>query len=157
MQTKFSGSWIVCQQVSIQLVKEKSVKYKRVCRAQDVINVAKSVIGNADREYGIVLCLDARGKITAVNTASIGTLNAAYVHPREIFKPAILSNTDRIIFVHNHPSGDFHPSESDNEITKRLREAGKILGIPLIDSVIIGDDGYYSFADEQNWREAPDG
>ena len=103
-----------------------------------------------DREQFLVCCLDAKNISIGVNIVSIGSLNLSIVHPREVFKPAILLNACAIIAVHNHPSGDPTPSAEDRTLTTRLREAGDLLGIRLLDHLILGDDRIYSFAD-QGW------
>lgn len=103
-----------------------------------------------DREQFLVCCLDAKNASIGVNIVSIGTLTLSLVHPREVFKPAILLNAAAIIAVHNHPSGDPTPSPEDRTLTTRLREAGDLLGIRLLDHLILGDDRLYSFAD-QGW------
>ena len=139
----------ICQKVRIAMVKEESIEYDRVKFPYDAVEISRKVIGDADRELILVLCLDGKNQINAVNVAGMGSLNGATVHPREIFKPAILANSNSIIFVHNHPSGDVEPSEEDRRTTDRLKDAGEILGIPLIDSLIIGDPGkFYSFNGE---------
>jgi DNA repair protein RadC len=103
-----------------------------------------------DREQFLVCCLDAKNTSIGVNIVSIGTLTLSLVHPREVFKSAILLNTCGIIAVHNHPSGDPAPSPEDRTLTTRLREAGDVLGIRLLDHLILGDNRLYSFAD-QGW------
>ena len=84
-----------------------------------------------------------KNRITAINTVSIGTLPSSLVHPREVFKPAILTNAASIILAHDHPSGDPMPSEDDLNITCRLKAAGELLGISVLDHIIIGYS-YYS-------------
>lgn len=139
-----------CNQVRIEMVKEKTVKYKeQISTAERAAGILKTVIGNTDRETAVVLCLDAKNKINAVNIVSVGIVDATLTHPREVFKAAILSNSTGIIFAHNHPSGDTTPSIQDKEITKQLIAAGKILGINLLDSIILGD-GFYSLRDEKS-------
>jgi len=103
-----------------------------------------------DREQFLVCCLDAKNVSIGVNIVSIGSLTLSIVHVREVFKPAILLNAAAIIAVHNHPSGDPTPSAEDRTLTTRLREAGDLLGIRLLDHLILGDDRLYSFAD-QGW------
>lgn len=99
----------------------------------------------------ILLCLDSKNQPTSINTVSIGCLNSSIVHPREVFKVAILSNSASIIVYHNHPSGDIKPSKDDINITQRLKESGKILGIDLIDHIIVGsNEMYYSFKEKGN-------
>jgi len=100
-----------------------------------------------DREQFLVCCLDAKHAIIGVNVVSIGTLTLSIVHPREVFKPAILLNACGIIAAHNHPSGDPSPSAEDRVLTARLRQAGELIGIALLDHIILGDDRLYSFAD----------
>ena len=97
-----------------------------------------------DREIFWSLYLDARNQISGVEEVALGILNAALVHPREIYKGAILSNASGLIMVHNHPSGNVEPSREDLEVTERLRKAGDLLGIKLLDHIIIGYQGYRS-------------
>jgi DNA repair protein RadC len=94
--------------------------------------------------------LDQKNKVIGIHTVSMGSLTASVVHPREVFKPAILSNAAAIILAHNHPSGQPQPSQEDRVLTVRLVTAGKLLGISILDHVIIGDgtSAYFSFADE---------
>lgn len=89
--------------------------------------------------------MDTKNQPIAINVVSVGTLSSSLVHPREVFKPAILSNSASIILSHNHPSGDCTPSSEDISVTARIKESGKLLGIELLDHIIIGDmDGYIS-------------
>jgi len=89
--------------------------------------------------------LDARNREIYRETVSMGTLNANLVHPREIFEPAVRQLSAGIIIVHNHPSGDTVPSGEDIKVTKQLRKAGELMGIPIIDHIIVTKDKYYSF------------
>lgn len=102
-----------------------------------------------DREYFVVALLDGRHRPIALHTVSVGSLSAALVHPREVFKPAIVANAAAIIAGHNHPSGDETPSREDKELTARLAACGKLLGIPLLDHVVLGADRHFSFADHR--------
>jgi DNA repair protein RadC len=131
--------------VSIQLVKERSLAYgsKQINSPQDAALIAGDFIAGSDREHFVVMCLDTKNNVNALNTVSVGTLNSSLVHPREVFKAAILANSNAIILTHNHPSGDPTPSREDLEVTKRLVEAGKIMGIEVIDHVVVGEDGRY--------------
>lgn len=97
----------------------------------------------ADREHLVLITLDIKNNITSISTVSIGSLNSSIVHLREVFKVAILSNSASIIMAHNHPSGDSTPSKEDINITHRIKECGKILGIELLDHLIIGDEKIY--------------
>ena len=97
------------------------------------------------QEHLIVLFLNSKNEIIKKKTLFIGSLNQSVAHPREIFKYAVKYSSARIIIIHNHPSGDPEPSESDITLTKALVESGKILGIPVLDHVIVGHDEYYCF------------
>src|SRR5207245_2331486 len=97
-----------------------------------------------DREAFVALHLDYKNRLDGLHVVSIGSLSASLVHPREVFKAAILSNAAAIIVVHNHPSGDPTPSREDREITARLKLSGETLGIPLLDHVIVATEGYRS-------------
>ncbi len=97
-----------------------------------------------DKEHFYLLILNSKNKVKCVDLITVGILNASLVHPREVFRRAIKEGASTIILAHNHPSGNSEPSEEDKDITKRLIEAGKIIGIELVDHVIIGDK-YLSF------------
>jgi len=133
----------------VVLVKEKVGRYelpKKIDspdRAYKAITAITSVEEEAQEVFG-VLILNTKHKIVAVHEVSRGALNTSIVHPREVFKPAVLHNAASIICFHNHPSGDPEPSRDDIEVTKRLVEAGKIMGIEVLDHIIVGDDRYVS-------------
>jgi DNA repair protein RadC len=92
-----------------------------------------------DRESFYVLYLDTKNRIAGVEEAHRGTVTHVDVHPREVFKGALASNATAIIAVHNHPSGDSTPSDQDYALTSRLVNAGQILGIPMLDHIVVGD------------------
>lgn len=100
------------------------------------------------KEHFYCLLLDARNRYLRDERVSEGTLTASLVHPREAFRAAVREAASAVIFAHNHPSGDPSPSKEDVELTRRLWEAGKIIGIRVLDHVIVGEQRYYSFADE---------
>jgi DNA repair protein RadC len=102
-----------------------------------------------DKEHFYVIYLNSRFKIIAVEINSIGTVNASIVHPREVFRRAIIENSVQLIVAHNHPSEDCTPSEADIQITKRLLKAGEIVGIEIIDHIIFGQTTYFSFEEEE--------
>jgi DNA repair protein RadC len=108
----------------------------------------KQFLGEVDWEYFVVICLDTKSQPTAINICHIGSLNASIVHPRECFKPAILSNAAPILVGHNHFSGQAIPSREDVEVTKRLVEAGKIIGIDVLDHIVLGDGEYVSLKEK---------
>lgn len=99
------------------------------------------------KEVFITLHLDGKNKIICCDLVSIGSLNQAIVHPREVFKTACLSNAAAVILIHQHPTGDPAASPEDVSITRRLKEAGDIMGIKVLDHIIIGNDDYLSFVE----------
>lgn len=100
------------------------------------------------KEHFIIFFLDSRNQEIKREIISVGSLNANLVHPREVFEPAVKNLAAQVILAHNHPSGDPEPSEDDLELNKRLVEAGKILGIEVIDHIIIGKAGFLSFKEK---------
>lgn len=139
------------QVVRVEMVKERAVRFATnlVRTPQDAASILACFLAGVDREHFVLMCLDTKNKVNALNVVSVGTLNGAMVHPREVFKPAILANAAAVILGHNHPSGDTTPSREDKEIVKRLAEVGKILGIEVLDSLVIGDDGDFVSFKEQ--------
>ena len=112
---------------------------------RDAAGLIRRLIGQADREHFVVLFLGAKGTVTHAHVVSRGTLTSSLVHPREVFKGAILANAASIIVGHNHPSGGLEPSQDDLATESRLRRCGDLLGIPVIDAMIVGPgEGYYS-------------
>ena len=130
-----------------RLYKEKVEKETFVTSPEDVVKEVDHIRENKKENF-VVLCLDARNKLIYKETVSIGTLNANLVHPREVFEPAISNLAAQIILVHNHPSGDPEPSEDDLKITKRLVEAGRILGIEVVDHVVVTKGEFLSFKEK---------
>ena len=111
---------------------------------KDIWNELKDVRNNK-KEHFVIFFLDARNQEIKREIISVGSLNANLVHPREVFEPAVRYLAAQVILAHNHPSGDSEPSEDDLEITKRLTEAGKILGIDIVDHIIVTQNGFLSF------------
>ena len=101
------------------------------------------------KEHFVVLYLNAKNQLVHKETISMGTLNANLVHPREVFEPALKHSAAQIVVAHNHPSGDPKPSEDDLEVTKRLTEAGKMMGIEVVDHIIVSKNAYFSFKEEK--------
>jgi len=137
--------------VSIKLVKESSFLYepRKITSPNDGVELVKRFLKDLDREEFLVVSLDTKNQPNSVNICSRGTVNASIVHPREVFKTAILSNASAILIAHNHPSGLPEPSEEDIAITKRLSQASEILGIKILDHIIIGEELYYSFKEHE--------
>lgn len=130
------------------LVKARKQTVSNPQTVQGVLSKVLNSENEVDRmkEHFWVIGLSTRNAIQYIDLVSLGTLNASLVHPREVFRFSILKAVSSIILSHNHPSGDAEPSEEDMKITRRLVEAGKIIGIEVLDHIVIGDrDSYYSF------------
>lgn len=136
--------------ISIRQVKDKTIDYGdiRLTSPQEVFKLAKFFMEEADREMMIVIALDTRKKPNSISVVSIGTISASLVHPREVFKSAILSNAASIILVHNHPSGECSPSQEDTLLTERIKSAGELMGIELVDHLVLGDASFFSYKAE---------
>lgn len=106
-----------------------------------------SFLTSESKEYFFCLHLDGKNRINCLDVVSIGSLNQSIVHPREVYKVALLSSAAAIILVHNHPTGDPSPSSEDVAITRRLKEAGELLGIKVLDHIIVGSEGTCSFTE----------
>lgn len=148
--------------------KPRSIKIKRIKAVFDTLTIREEVsnylppsnrftsplqifqlfsfLNQETKEYFLTLHLDGKNKISCIEEVSVGSMSQAVVHPREVFKTALLSSAAAIILIHNHPSGDPMPSREDREITRRLKEAGDLLGIKVLDHIIIGES-YLSFVE----------
>ncbi|MBM0045930.1 DNA repair protein RadC [Anaerococcus sp. DFU013_CI05] len=133
------------QRVAQKTIEKKITKIKN---SDDIYQYLKNELQEKKNEYFYAILLDTKNVIISKEVISIGILDASIVHPREAFKTAIKKSAKSIIFAHNHPSGDFTPSKDDFKTTQRLFEAGEILDIEVLDHIIIGKDGYYSFKKE---------
>ncbi len=133
-------------QVELSMVREIKISDQKCNSSEEVARseFAEDLL-KSDREKFICLHLNIKNRIISFEIVSTGSLTSSIVHPREVYKGAILSNSASVIFMHNHPSGDPEPSIDDIEITNRLEKAGAILGINVLDHIIIGRDGFYSF------------
>jgi DNA repair protein RadC len=125
-----------------------SEKREVVKTPEDVVAQVRSRLKSKKKEYFLALLLDTRNQLIRVAEVSVGSLDSSIVHPREVFKEAISASAASVIFAHNHPSGDPEASEDDIGLTKRLAEAGEIMGIDVLDHVIIGDRKYLSLKRE---------
>lgn len=111
----------------------------------DAAGLVRRFIGAGEpRENFVALLLDSRHRAMALDRVSVGILNSTPVHPREVFRAAIVAGAAAIILAHNHPSGDVVPSGDDLAATRRLIEVGKLVGIEILDSIVVGDVGHYS-------------
>lgn len=120
----------------------------RIREAQDVAQLLHPRLSAEKREHFLVLPLSAKNEVLMVADVSVGTLTNTLVHPREVFEPAIRCGAAHVILVHNHPSSDPAPSTEDHRLTRVLKEAGALLGIPVTDHVILGGDAFFSFSEE---------
>lgn len=127
---------------------EEGVNYM-IKGPQDGADIASRFIGRDDREVFFVMCLNTKNHVVAVHRCHIGSLNASIVHPREVFKSAILNNAASVIVAHQHPSGDITPSMEDINVTKRLAEAGKLLGIEVLDHLVVNNEGEFTSLKEK--------
>lgn len=153
IKTKGISQAKACKILSAIELTKRALKFKDddtlpIIKSVDDV-VAQSVyMRNKKREHFLVLFLNARNEMVYKRPMFVGTLNANLVHPREIFEEAVKQQTASLIFVHNHPSSDPEPSEDDITVTKRLVEAGKIMGIEILDHIIIAKRRVFSFKDK---------
>jgi DNA repair protein RadC len=135
----------------LKVVRERRPGYgpaSAIRTSADIYKVFRERFDAADREEFLALFLDGKNRVQAFHVVSVGSLTASIIHPREVYKAAIVANAAALIVVHNHPSGDPTPSAEDLAITQRLKQAGELLGIRLLDHVVIGDGRYVSFVDK---------
>lgn len=115
-------------------------KGPKITDSEDCVKFLRDCLGDENKEHFIALYLDGAHQVITYSIVSIGTLNAASIHPREVFRPAILCASAAVIVAHNHPSGQLVPSKEDITVTKRLKECGDLLGIKLLDHIIFTQD-----------------
>lgn len=126
--------------VRLQMIRESHPTYEVIVRSpNDIKQMVQELIGNEDKEHFIIFMLNTKNLITAIHTVSIGSINSAIVHPREVFKALLLNNSASVILAHNHPSGDPTPSPEDIGMTARLAEVGNLIGIEVLDHIIVGN------------------
>ena len=123
-------------------------EFKSSLSSSEKVFRAFTSLNERDVEQFIALHLDTKNRVRSIHVVSSGTVNASLVHCREVFRAAIVNGAARMIVLHNHPSGSPEPSKEDENITEKLVEAGKIIGIKVLDHIIVGGSTYYSFADE---------
>lgn len=147
------GTWHYVPDYKIMLVRDSNErmpgKKHAIKSPDDMVTVFQTYLSGADRENFVIAMLDRKGNILGLNTVSVGSISSSIVHPREVFKPAIVIGASSLILCHNHPSGDTHPSREDKDVTKRLIECGKLLGIDILDHIIVGNN-YYSFRENRD-------
>jgi len=134
----------------VMLVHDSSVPIseRHIHSPEDAVKIVVEYLRGVDREHFVGLYLNSANRLIGMHTISMGILNSALVHPREVYKLAYMMSAASVIVSHNHPSGNVEPSSEDITITKQLVEAGKILGIPLHDHIIVTErNGFVSFAE----------
>ena len=144
-ENDLSGKYV--PKIQISLVKEIYISNTAYSCSEAVAQceIVEKELKNADREKFICIHFNIKNHIISYEVVSMGSLTSSIVHPREVFKAAILANAASVVFLHNHPSGSTEPSLDDIEITNRLCKAGAILGINVLDHLIIGYNEFYSF------------
>ena len=147
-----SGERVSIVQIQMEKTDKSLCRGGPLNRPEAVTDMVKPIFDKADREVFAVLSLDAKLFPVAFEVAAVGGIASCIVDVPNIFKHAILRNAAHVLCVHNHPSGDSTPSAEDLQITKRIKLAGDLLGISLIDHIIIGEDTYYSFKEQGNLR-----
>ncbi|MDR3667394.1 MAG: JAB domain-containing protein [Ignavibacteriaceae bacterium] len=128
---------------------ELPTSFQKITSPQDMFNMFKLMFLNLVQEVFIVYWLNSANKVIGFDTISQGNLNSSIVHPREVFRGAVVSSCASIILAHNHPSGNPEPSAEDISITKKIHEAGKLLDIPVFDHIIFAGDSYTSFVEKR--------
>jgi len=136
-----------CVELGRRIFESKKVNISQLLSPQDVFDNLKD-IRVSKKEHFVVFFLDSRNQEIKREVISIGTINASLVHPREVFEPAVKYLAVQVILAHNHPSGDLEPSEEDLTVNKRLVEAGKLLGIEVLDHIIVTKDSFISFKEK---------
>ena len=138
----------------ISIVLEHSQDYTQVntpARAYEMLTKAVKPAQIAEKEYFFVITMDGAMQCLNVHTVTAGLVNRTLVHPREVFKPAIMENATSVIVAHNHPSGSLKASPEDKDVTRRLKEAGEILGIKVQDHIIFSNAGYQSMLENNTF------
>ncbi len=143
--------------VKIQMVKDRTIEYgkKHVNKPQDLAELGLKFLKNADREMFLLICLNTKNCVNCIHLVSIGTLDRAFISPRDVLKTALLANAASIACAHNHPSGDVEPSPEDIHLTRTLASCSNLFAIRFLDHVIVGDDGRYTSFLEKNLLTAP--
>ena len=133
------------QAIAVRLAKERITEKIDLKSAHAVIEYLQKWLGNQNKEHFVALYLDTQSRLIESRVISVGTLNAALVHPREVFEPAVSLRSSSMIVAHNHPSGSVEPSSEDRDITRRLVETGRTLGIEISDHIIVSGSEFFSF------------
>jgi DNA repair protein RadC len=134
--------------VAERYLEKKLIHKDAINNSRELFDYFYHSIGEKNREYFKVIFLNSKNQVIATETLFEGTLTASSVYPREVVQAALSHNAAALIFAHNHPSGDSKPSSEDINVTRQLVFAGKVMGIVAHEHIIIGDNRYFSFADQ---------
>jgi DNA repair protein RadC len=148
--SKLIASFELARRLNRNIMDDEKINLQSrpVTSPSDIVELIRTKITSFTKEQFLVVSFDTRNKILGTDNISSGTLTASLVHPRETFESAIRRHAASIIVSHNHPSGDAEPSEEDMKITKRLTEAGKVMGIEVLDHIIVTKNNYFSFKEK---------
>jgi len=113
---------------------------------EDAAALVVPLLAGRDREHCLLVTLDVKHRLVGVGTVSVGTADHTFMAPREVFRDALLAGASAVFLAHNHPSGDASPSADDRQVTRRLAQAGALLGVELLDHLVVGDPGWVSLA-----------
>jgi DNA repair protein RadC len=140
---------MACVELARRLSGAPILRSEEYTSSKKVYDLIRPYLEDKQTEHFLIVTLDARYHLIAMDNISIGTVNQSLVHPREVFKAAINRRASFIILAHNHPSGDSNPSKEDLIVTEKLMSISKVIGIPIIDHVIVGDSNFMSLKDEE--------
>jgi len=138
---------VACTELAVRL--SKPDPQATIQSTKDAAKICYQLLKSKQTEHVAVLGLNGRNHIIVQQIIAVGTVNAAHLHPRDVFTPVLQAPCTSIIMTHNHPSGDVSPSEDDYQCTQKIKQAGELLGIPLIDHVIVARDNYFSFREAE--------
>lgn len=138
---------LACAELASRIYSSRACEKSQIGTSREVYSMIYPELRFTKKENFFCLYLDTRNSLIKKELVSVGNLNTSVIHPREIFRSAIRESANSVIMVHNHPSGNPEPSGDDIEITKLMVSAGKLMGIPVLDHVVIGENGYVSMAD----------
>ncbi len=140
---------LTCIELSKRMAYEECLETDVIDKPNKLVSWLNKEIGSSDQEEFMVVYLNVKNRIIGYRILFKGTIDSSIVHPREIFKEALLLSSSRVLLVHNHPSGDITPSEADIQSTLKIIEAGKLMGIKVIDHIIVTNNRYFSFANAE--------
>ncbi|MFV0380195.1 MAG: RadC family protein [Anaerorhabdus sp.] len=136
---------LACFELAKRISFEQGLNKDVVKNPNDLINWLRKKIGNETQENFLAVYLNVRNHILGYRTLFKGTVDKSIVHPREVFKEALLLSSSKVMMVHNHPSGDLTPSNADIDLTDQMIDAAKLMGMEIIDHIIVSNEGYFSF------------